>query len=162
MYWKLWNSIDPSVLIYSECELPLTIPPCCSGQVRHCLGGGGGIPMETNARLLLTNPARIHARDQKLLLREERLADEQRLQTRKCKCRICIGSVRSRRRRHIVRKHLQEIGRHPYHRGKTPVSEPKKLSIVFGFNVDSRCFHRPGTSVIFLSTCTSGWRLSMR
>lgn len=91
----------------------------CSGRVRELgiLISG----MAPNRQLPLTHPTRIHARDRKLLFREEQLADEQGLQTLKCKCRICIGSVRSRRRRHVVRKHLLEIGRHPYHRGHTPV-----------------------------------------
>lgn len=84
--------------------------------------------MEGNARLPLTHNDRILARDAKLLFREEALADQRGVSRVKCKCRLCIGSVRSTRKREHARKHLRDIGRHPYHRGKTPVS--KSISVL--------------------------------
>lgn len=81
-----------------------------------------GAEMERIPTLPITHPARIAARDAKLLDREERLADVRGDNRMHCKCRICIGSVRSKRKREHCKKHLRDLGRHPYHRGITRVS----------------------------------------
>jgi hypothetical protein len=95
--------------------------------VGYNLQQGGSIDacmMATSGRLPLHHSDRILARDAKLLEREERLADGRGIARVKCKCRLCIRSVRSMKKREFVRKHLQDIGRHPYHRGRTAVSKP--------------------------------------
>jgi hypothetical protein len=91
--------------------------------------------MDGNARLPLDHHDRILARDAKLLFWEEQLAEERGITRVKCKCRLCIGSVRSMRKHEYARKHLEEIGRHPYHRGKTPVRELSSLYWSSNINV---------------------------
>lgn len=78
--------------------------------------------MEGVSRLPLSDPRRIRARDAKLLLREGRLAQAQTGRKWRCMCRLCIGSVRSARKWEHCAKHLEEVGRHPFHRGITAVS----------------------------------------
>lgn len=95
----------------------------------------GGMEMDRNARLELSDPRRIALRDAKLLAREETLARQQGARKWRCKCRICIGSVRSSRKWEQCVKHLSEIGRHPFHRGKTPVSisaTPSQFRVCLG------------------------------
>lgn len=77
--------------------------------------------MENNHRLSISDPIRVAARDEKLFLREERLLDAQGIRQTRCKCRICIGSIRLVRKREECRRHVKELGRHPYHRGQTQV-----------------------------------------
>lgn len=77
--------------------------------------------MEGNTRLHITDPLRIARRDQKLLMQEEHLVDEHEQSSVKCPCRLCIGSIRSRRSQIMARKHLADMRRHPYHRGRTHV-----------------------------------------
>lgn len=72
-------------------------------------------------RRSICDPIRVAARDEKLLIREESLLDAQGVRRTRCKCRICIGSIRSVRKREECRRHLRELGRHPYHRGRTQV-----------------------------------------
>lgn len=77
--------------------------------------------MERTRRLDISHPTRIVQRDAKLLAREEQLADQRGITRLNCKCRLCIGSVRSKSKREHCIKHLRELGRHPYHRGATQV-----------------------------------------
>lgn len=78
--------------------------------------------MAGNPRLPITHPARVAPRDAKLLEREQRLAEVRGDVRMSCKCRICVGGQRSKRKREHCISHLMELGRHPYHRGSTRVS----------------------------------------
>jgi hypothetical protein len=100
----VFSCMENCIILESNC------PGSCT--LLHMAGG----------RLLLTaDPARIQQRDMKLLAREEALADAQGLVARKYICRICIDSIRSCQRRSVIRKHLQEIGRHLYYCGHTQI-----------------------------------------
>lgn len=98
--------------------------------INECFCGALGATVDMN-RLPITHSARVAARDAKLLEREERLAGERGEARMICKCRICIGSIRSRRKREHCRKHLRELGRHPYHRGFTRVSASRPAMAKF-------------------------------
>jgi hypothetical protein len=109
--------------------------------------------MAASTRLPLHHSDRILARDAKLLQREERLADERGVARVKCKCRLCIGSVRSTRKREFVRKHLRDIGRHPYHRGRTPVSKPCNVCWSFILLIESLNQHGIRSEYIISEKC---------
>ncbi|KAG0571629.1 hypothetical protein KC19_VG028800 [Ceratodon purpureus] len=88
--------------------------------------------MEANIGFPLNDVRRIQARDLKLQYREDMLSDRWhakdrrngcRLRTIKCKCCICMGSSWSKRSRTMARKHLENVGRHSFCRGRTEESE---------------------------------------
>lgn len=87
--------------------------------------------MEQSARMELSDPRRIALRDAKLLAREEAIARAHGSRKWRCKCRICIGSIRSARKWEQCAKHLRELGGHPFHRGATPVSKSIVIPSVF-------------------------------
>ena len=79
------------------------------------------LAMENAERLPIDDKRRQDARDQKLLFREELVADRTRAAKRSCPCNVCLGEVRSVRYRATVRQHLRTYGRHPCRRGTTQV-----------------------------------------
>lgn len=90
--------------------------------IRTCITGSHTIAMEplyTESTLHLK--WRIDARDDKLNAREEELADRNGTDQRVSKCNICVGEVRSTRKRGNVMYHLQRFGRSPMLRGSTEV-----------------------------------------
>lgn len=80
---------------------------------------------------------RIDARDAKLNMREEELADRMGSDQRVCKCNICVGEVRSTRKRRNVIYHLQRFGRSPMLRGLTEVC--LYLTVHVFVYIDSEC-----------------------
>ncbi|KAG0604677.1 hypothetical protein M758_10G187700, partial [Ceratodon purpureus] len=85
--------------------------------------------MEAQPRLPLQDRRRRDVRDSKLSFREELLADRTRSLKRVCPCNICLGENRSMRYRAVVRRHLSEYGRHPYHRGSTQGFDPDESDL---------------------------------
>ncbi|KAG0599650.1 hypothetical protein M758_12G168900, partial [Ceratodon purpureus] len=75
--------------------------------------------MASEPRLPLQDSRRRDARDLKLNIREEIVADRQGATKRVCPCNICMGENFSIRFRAVVREHLKLYGRHPWRRGST-------------------------------------------
>ena len=92
--------------------------PCCRDSLNV---NASVVVMEDEGRLPLSDKRQKDARDAKLSFREELLADRTRATKRVCPCNVCLGENRSLRYRAIVRRHLRNYGRHPCHRGSTPV-----------------------------------------
>ena len=95
--------------------------------------------MDVEGRLPLGDIRRQEARDQKLLFREEMVADRTMAARRVCPCNVCLGENRSLRYRAIVRQHLQTYGRHPSRRGSTQVTG----SLESNFVMFAPIFHTP-------------------
>ena len=100
----------------SDAELTCDDLPCRCIQVPE---------MATEGRLPLHDPRRIKARDARVLEREEHVYDRDRLTSVRCPCNICMGEVRSKRKRDMVMAHLEDVGRYPYLRGRTKVNNAR-------------------------------------
>ena len=77
--------------------------------------------MAGQGRLPILDERRIRARDARVLFREEFVHNRDGLTSVRCPCNICMGEVHSKRKRDMVRVHLEEVGRYPYLRGRTRV-----------------------------------------
>ena len=85
--------------------------------------------MEGQVRLPIDDPARVRARDAKVLEREEILSRLRGETSARCPCNICMGEVHSRRRWEMVRLHLRDVGRYPFLRGRTRVSSESTIFV---------------------------------
>ena len=77
--------------------------------------------MAGQGRLPIHDARHVKARDTQVLEREEFVHNRDGLTSVRCPCNICIGEVHSKRKRDMVRVHLEEVGRYPYLRGRTRV-----------------------------------------
>ena len=77
-------------------------------EVNGCCGRDKFPDIDAPMELLLYDARRISARDAKLQLRVELLADQTRSTKRHCVCNICMGEVCYFRFKAIVRDHLRQ------------------------------------------------------
>ena len=95
--------------------------------------------MDSQVRLPISHPVRVKARDVKVLEREEVVSRMTGQISARCPCNICMGEVHSRRRWDMVKKHLHDVVRYPFLRGRTRVmlysTESNALSSFYTLHV---------------------------